>query len=268
MSAEKAGSLDFASAHRLWSLWDMVTLDARRFVNTVLGLSEMERYLSKNPSTLSPQVVQTLHEMSSSMAADCDQLHLKVAADGARGIPNAETTRDLERTLEFVRQAMVIGLNGRKFFEPEPNYIKYFENPKLFGDAVITAFPSAIDDISEAVTCLALERSTACVMHLMRVVEVGLKSLAKTVGVVTRQNDWGAYIREIDKELATRMKVSGKHTADEAFYAESSAQFGHVKTAWRNSTMHVQSSYSQARAEEILFAVKSFMAHLATKISE
>jgi hypothetical protein len=183
------------------------------------------------------------------------------------GIPNASTSAELERTLEFVRQAMVIGLNGRKFFEPEPDYIKYFENPKIFGDQVISAFPSAIDDIGEAVTCLALERSTACVMHLMRVLEVGLKVLAKTVNV-TLQNDWGAHIREIDRELASRMKAAGKHTADEAFYAEASAQFGHVKTAWRNSTMHVEKSYSQPRAEEIMLAVKSFMSHLATKISE
>lgn len=246
----------------------MVTLDARRFVNTVMGLLNMERYLSGNPGTFnSPQMTETLREMSSSMAGDCDQLHLKVAADGARGIPNARNTNDLERMLEFVRQAMVVGLNGRKFFEPEPAYIKYFENPRLFGDAVFAAFPSAIEDITEAGTCLALERPTACVMHLMRVAEAGLKILAGKLGV-TRQNDWGAYIREIDKELVSRMKAAGKHTPDEAFYAEACALFGHVKTAWRNPTMHIEKTYTPQRAEEILLAVKSFMAHLATKISE
>jgi hypothetical protein len=267
MASEKAGSPDFQSVRRLWSLLDMITLDARRFVNTVIGLMEMERYLSRNPSTFSPQVAQTLQEMSSSMAADCDDLQLKVAADGARGIPKAATARDLERTLDFVRQAMMIGLNRRKFFEPEPKYIEYFENSKLFGDEVFIAFPSAIEDITEAGTCLALERSTACVMHLMRVTETGLKALAAKVGVA-KQNDWGAYIREIDKELSTRMKAAGKHTPDEAFYAEASAQFGHVKTAWRNSTMHIEKSYTQQRAEEILLAVKSLMSHLATRISE
>jgi hypothetical protein len=245
----------------------MVTLDARRFVNTVLGLLEMERYLSKNPSVLSPQVAQTLQEMSASMAADCDALQLKVAADGARGIPKAETTRDLERTLEFVRQAMVIGLNRRKFFEPEPKYIEYFENPKLFGEEVFAAFPSAIEDITEAGACLALERPTACVMHLMRVTEAGLKALAAKVGV-TKQNDWGAYMREIDKELGARMKAAGKHTPDESFYAEAAAQFGHVKTAWRNPTMHIEKTYTPQRAEEILLAVKSFMTHLAGRICE
>jgi hypothetical protein len=73
----------------------------------------------------------------------------------------------------------LIGLNRRKFFEPEPHYLKYFENPKLFGDAVFSSFPSATDDIAEAGTCLALERSTACVMHSMRATEVALRALVR-----------------------------------------------------------------------------------------
>jgi hypothetical protein len=56
MSAEKAGSPVVWGARRLWSLTDMITLDARRFVNTVIGLIEMERYLSKNPVKISAQV--------------------------------------------------------------------------------------------------------------------------------------------------------------------------------------------------------------------
>lgn len=246
----------------------MVTLDARRFVNTVLSLLDMERYLGRSPATLdSPQVAQTLLEMASSMGADCDQLHLKVAADGARGIPNCKSTRDLERTLEFVRNAMLIGLNRRKFFEPEPRYIEYFENPKLFGEQVFTSFPSATDDIAEAGTCLALERSTACVMHLMRATEVVLKALASSVGI-GRQGDWGTYIREIYRELERQAKAAGAQSADHQFYGEAAAQIDNVKRAWRNPSMHVDKSYSQPRAEEILLATKSLMSHLAARISE
>ena len=48
---------------------------------------------------------------------------------------------------------------------------------------VFNAFPSANNDILEASNCLALERGTATVMHLMRVAEVGLKALASALGV-------------------------------------------------------------------------------------
>jgi len=49
--------------------------------------------------------------------------------------------------------------------------------------------------------------------------EVGLKALGKAIGVGL-QNDWGAYIREIEKELAARVKAAGKRTPDVAFYSE------------------------------------------------
>jgi hypothetical protein len=214
-----------------------------------------------------PQFATELQGMASPLITECEKLHLSVAADAAKGIKDTKTAKDLEGTLEFVRNAMAIGLNRRKFFEPEPRYMEYFENPKLFGDYVFIAFASANDDITEAGTCLALERSTACVMHLMRAAEVALAALAKTLNVGP-QNDWGSYLRLIDKELASRAKTAGARTADERFYAEAAIHFDHVKRAWRNPTMHVEKSYTQDRAAEILQAVRSLMSHLATKISE
>ncbi|HUN27966.1 MAG TPA: hypothetical protein VMU67_16815 [Steroidobacteraceae bacterium] len=247
----------------------MVTLDARRLINTTLALIQFEQWLDQQPSmTLAHAQADSFQETMGSLVTDCEELRLPVAADGARGIKNAKSTGDLKRTLSFVRDAMAIGLNRRKFFEPEPSYLKYFENPKLFGDAVFAAFPSATDDIVEAGTCLALERSTACVMHLMRAAEVVLRALAAQVGVTHPQNDWGSYLREIDKELVAKSKAAGKHTPEEEFYAEAAVQIDHVKRAWRNKSMHVDKTYSQPRAEEILLATKSLMSHLAPRISE
>jgi len=143
----------------------------------------------------------------------------------------------------------------------------YFNSPNLFGDAVFNAFPSANEDIAEAGTCLALERGTACVMHLNRVVEAGLAILAAVLGV-PKQNDWGAYLREIDKQLAALIKSSGARTSDEQFYAEAATSIDHMRRAWRNPTMHPEKTYSPERAEEVLQSVRSFIHHLATKIHE
>jgi hypothetical protein len=145
---------------------------------------------------------------------------------------------------------------------------KYFpESGNIFGDDVFNSFPSANDDIAEAGIRLALERGTACVMHLMRAAEVGLTALGKATNV-GKQNDWGSYLREIEKELTRRAKSSGARSLDEQFYSEAAASFDHLKRAWRNPTMHVDRSYTVERAEEIFLAVKSFMAHLATRLSE
>jgi hypothetical protein len=254
-------------ATQLWSFWDMVTLEARAFLNLLLAIVNMEQRLSVDRGYFDGNVASFLQQVSSDLAEQCEKLRLQVAGDAARGIPNAKSTDDLQKSLTFVRDAMMIGLNRRKFFEPEPQYAQYFENPKLFGDQVFTAFPSATDDIAEAGTCIALERSTACVMHCMRVTESALKALAKTIGVLP-QSDWGGYIREIYKELEKQVKNAGSKSPEHQFYAEAAAQIDNVKRAWRNPSMHVDKSYSQPRAEEILLATKSLMSHLAMRISE
>lgn len=162
---------------------------------------------------------------------------------------------------------MHLELQNRTFIEPEPKYRGYYEQGALFGGEVFNSFPSANDDIYEAGMCLALERGTACVMHLMRVLENGLGALAAAVGVAN-QNDWGAYLRKIGGELDARAKVAGARSLDEQFYAEAAANFDRLRRAFRNPTMHPDRVYSQERAEEILIATKSFMAHLALRLSE
>jgi hypothetical protein len=148
-----------------------------------------------------------------------------------------------------------------------PSTLSYYEQPKLFGDIVFTNFSSANDDITEAGTCFALGRGTACVMHLMRVLEAGLNALVNVLQVNTK-DDWGSKIRDVNIALSARATQKGPKLPDDEFYAEAAAQFEFLKRAWRNPSMHLDRSYSIARAEEILLAVKSFMAVLATKLSE
>ncbi len=96
---------------------------------------------------------------------------------------------------------------------------------------------------------------------------VGLAVLASTVGVA-KQNDWGEYLREIDKPLTARIKNAGARSPDEQFYAETATTIDNMRRSWRNPTMHPDKSYSPERAEEILQSVRSFMRHLATKLHE
>lgn len=155
----------------------------------------------------------------------------------------------------------------------ESKHSDYFNNPQFFdsqdvgSNKVSGQFPAAAEDIAEAGKCLACGRSTACVMHLSRIVEVGLRALANALGI-TPQNDWGRYLSEIDKELEKRFKGAGARTADEQFYSEAALTVDSVRRAWRNPTMHIEKTYTLERAEEILIAVRSFMRHLATKLHD
>jgi len=158
-------------------------------------------------------------------------------------------------------------LIGQVLLAIDPGKVHLYNQPAIFGDEVFKAFGSANEDISEAGTCLALDRGTACVMHSMRVIEVGLTVLAGTVGV-GKKNDWGSYLRDIDAELTKRIKASGARSVDEQFYAEAASTIDNMRRAFRNPTMHPEKAYSTERAEEILDSVGSFMRHLATKLHE
>jgi hypothetical protein len=246
----------------------MIEFHARPLMNILLGMIDLERSLARaKRQPFENESFSLLCANFNDMADEFDSLQLDVAAEAARGMKNVTSWSDAERTIEFVRNAFLIGLNNRVFFEPEHQYAKYFQQPELFGKEVFDAFPSANDDIAETGNCLAMERSTASVMHSMRVTEAALKALAAKIGVPA-QTDWGGYIREIYKELEKQAKAAGGRSPDHQFYGEAAAQIDNVKRAWRNPSMHVDKSYSQPRAEEILLATKSLMIHLATKVSE
>lgn len=155
----------------------------------------------------------------------------------------------------------------------EPDFLKYFSDPQFFDsqdantNKVSVQFPSAAEDIAESGKCLACGRATACVMHLNRVVEAGLKALAGALGSGS-QNDWGKYLSEIDKELLQRIQQSGARTSEEQFYSEAQITIDSIRRAWRNPSMHIDRTYTEERAEEILIAVRSFMRHLATKLHD
>jgi hypothetical protein len=131
------------------------------------------------------------------------------------------------------------------FMVPSSN--KKFFKVHQFAAEAVEAFPSAVEDMIESGKCYALGRYTASVMHSARIVEAGLRALAKEINVKLR-NDWGNQLKEI--------------------FSEAAAQIGHIKNAWRNTTMHVDRRYNEEVAHDIFNAVKAFMRHLATRLKE
>jgi hypothetical protein len=140
-----------------------------------------------------------------------------------------------------------------------------------FGAAVATAFPSAAFDIEEAGRCLALERNTAAVLHCMRILEVGLNTLAAALNVPFNERNWGNIIPEIISEIGKRDKAATRGSAwrkESPFYAEAATQFGFVRNAWRNHAMHIRDKYDEERARRIYDHTRDLMKHLATKLHE
>lgn len=145
---------------------------------------------------------------------------------------------------------------------------KLYSQKQPFGPEVEEAFPSAISDIVEASRCLSLARGTASVFHLMRVMEAGLKGLAKALGIPYAPS-WESYLKQIHTKVDQKYKKKGiKWRRDEPFFTDTAAHLQAVRVAWRNPTMHIVSHYSPESAEEIFNAVRGFMASLSKRLNE
>jgi hypothetical protein len=135
---------------------------------------------------------------------------------------------------------------------------------KEMGDDVVNRFPEILFDTEEAGKCLAMGRATACVFHLMRIMEAGLRAVAKALNIdVLANRTWDAVLKKIK---ATNEQ---QHPRDEwtNFYTEIVAKGYAVKDAWRNPTMHIEEKYTTEEALDIFRAVRGFLKHISTRLS-
>lgn len=149
----------------------------------------------------------------------------------------------------------------------------YAPNSYLFGEKVNDAFPPASLDIEEAGKCLALGRSTACVLHLMRALEAPLRAMAVAVGADPKKENWNSILNDIETETrgldahGNRTKKWDGRKEEQAFYADAASQFFHFKNAWRNYAAHGNDAYTQEKASEIFASVKAFFVHLSVRLA-
>ncbi len=160
---------------------------------------------------------------------------------------------------------------------PQRRVEEYYENLIPFGQRVADNFPSANFDIEESGKCFTLARYTACVMHLQRTLEIGLKSYGNYLGVMnlitTAQPSWNLVLDQTRREIKERNDRNNNSKIwtlnEEKEFCENIQPFLEaVRTAWRNPSMHADAKYTEDEAEDIFNAVKRFMRNLAEHLDE
>jgi len=163
---------------------------------------------------------------------------------------------------EFVtRYALIVPTNKVPFYEP-------LKPP--FGSKVETSFESVNFDISESGKCFGLGRYTSCVFHLMRVLETGIRAIARCLGVSDpvkeADRNWGKMLRNINDAINAKKVVMSAYDTD--LFNGAYVALDKVRSLWRNPTMHVGNKYSEDEAKEIWDAVSIFMRKLASRMDE
>ncbi len=156
-----------------------------------------------------------------------------------------------------------------------PRFTHLLQMPETWNHA-FKGFPSAKEEAEEGVDCYALEHYTACVFHMMRVAEIGMRALARERGVkfTDKPLEWANW-QPILEQTKSRAKTATKgmaigpgKDAALAFYSGAIAQLHGFKDTFRNMTMHARKGYDELDALRAINQVRDFMNGLSAKIGE
>jgi hypothetical protein len=261
----------------LISLLDMLELNAKRFLEVRDGLIGL-RYDCDRKVLISLAPSKDFTERLSFLESHLMELGCPIASKGVsvliETMQKQTDAAELNKLLFHIETSFQSELENCVLLGLNEAEAKNFAANHLFGTEVDAAFPSAISDIEEAGKCLALERAPACIFHLARVMEIGLRTLGNSLNDPTldpkTNPNWENILRRCDNELKEPYsKRSVEWQKDGPFYSKATATLRAVKDAWRNPALHVGViPYTPKQANKVFGAVETFMSTLAEKLHE
>ncbi|WLB56894.1 hypothetical protein [Bradyrhizobium japonicum] len=187
------------------------------------------------------------------------------------------TETDYKNEIKVLRDALKHDLSRTHFYHyPQAKLevlMKFYKQWNPIGKA----FPAALSEALVATDCYALGHDTACIFHIMRAAEHGLRALAKERRIKLAKNkpvEWGMWqeiISELNKEAA---KIGLKATAGTAkdnalsFYSGALSDLNAFKDEYRNQVMHARKNYDEHQALRALVKVHAFMERLTEKMTD
>ena len=141
----------------------------------------------------------------------------------------------------------------------------------LLDAAAKEKFADVYGEIRSAGTCYACGLMSASVFHSMRAVELGLRIIARALGVtVTGDEQLKNVIDQIEraaKKLDDTPSRAGKKS-DSQFFSEVAIHAYNVKDAWRNYVAHAKAEYTDDNALNILANVQRFYAKVSERFDQ
>lgn len=131
--------------------------------------------------------------------------------------------------------------------------------------------PQFLEDVYEAGRCLATDRFTACVFHLMRIVEAAVLDLQWILGKEDPKAHFGSVVQKLEQltQKARYEELPETVKPHIPFLRNILPQFHAVKDSWRNRVAHVGARIlpTDGYTEESTRAVYSATLELMRKLS-
>jgi hypothetical protein len=181
------------------------------------------------------------------------------------------TQHELSEEYRVLRETIVFSLKGNLIYRYPDEKAEVLRRWTTDWQAALKAFPSAGADVKASVDLWAMHHSTASVFHLMRVLEHGLRALARHLGKTFEVQTWQVIIDQIESEikaLGKSLPSGPQKSARLKFLSEVAKEFSFFKDGWRNHVMHNRATYHDEQARSVMDHVRSFMNRLSSELSE
>jgi hypothetical protein len=264
---------DFESL-RIVSLWEMLCLEADAFVRVCARLASASGmfFLGKKvPNAIdeadSKHLIKSLGLIE--LCENLQELDLpfsKMTADQLLDLLNKTPVISLNVIEEFLRDLLKRfqdELSGRYLLVIPAHRVFVYDLPgTILGEDVvsISEYSQLREDAAEAGDCFALGKYTACVFHLMRVMERCVQKMGIELGLsetVVCELEWQKILNNI--RGAIKRKWPSEKDPERVKHESIISHLETVKIAWRNPTMHPKQTYTEEQAREVLLAVKTFV---------
>jgi len=152
-----------------------------------------------------------------------------------------------------------------EWFKHIPHDKMYYANRSNFERPELTAFGwVTVCEFQSAGECFAFGKYTACVFHLFRIVDAGLKSAAKKLDVDYSDGNWKTVSTKIEREMQKQYQDKTTDWREaEPFYAGILTDILAISKA-RNRALHdFKSTYVEEEAQRLFVIVDGFICHLS-----
>ena len=270
------------AAMTLWSVLDMLKLNAAAFQNAVYSLARIRAEVMAQPKPRRDHISDveklSLHIYLTMLH---ESLTILECAVSNRAVIDLKALLDLDslrysglvKKLAFIEEAMPTELDSRLVLVVAPDTATYYA-PKepLFGPDVAAAFPSIQYDIEEAGKCLALDRSTASAFHSIRCLEAGLRAICRYLSIPDpmkgSDRSWTIIQRKIEAAMESKWPKSHRISGEGKLIEEMNSQIVAMQNPYRNDTMHLDATYTKEASQQIFTLVKGIMQSVAKQMDE
>jgi hypothetical protein len=271
---------------RFASLKEMLELNAPSFLGAATSLARLHQIFSGLSSSfgekLIPESVALILPSVRSFNTELDAIGARLAGMSAKRfiqrleqVPCELTVGNAVHALNDIESRFADFLSEIQLFTLSPQETPFMSSAEdlLDSPGFSVAFPSGSFEIEEAAKCVALGRYTASVFHGMRMLEIGIRALAKRLGIPDptkpSEKNWAKILSAIKNQIdqlwpSTARLANSEGAAFEGLYAHLDA----VRNPWRNATMHVETIYAPHEALHIIRCAAFFMTELAKLTDE